>query len=130
MFKGYYQKMTSNKIQSFLMKYFICTIFFSFFLIAPHTVDASSKDARVALQTTLEEVMAILQSEEFKALDKKMIRRNAMLCVLEFRFDFEEMAKRSLAREWKKRTPAEREQFVMIFGQLIENSYIEKIESY
>lgn len=53
-----------------------------------------------------------------------------MLCVLEYRFDFEEMAKRSLAKEWKKRTPREREQFVMIFGQLIENSYIEKIESY
>jgi len=122
--------MASNKIQFFLMRYFTCIIFFSLFLITSHTVEASSEAARTALQTTLEEIMAILQSEEFKAPEKKMVRRNAMLCVLEYRFDFQEMAKRSLAREWKKRTLREREQFVMIFGQLIENSYIKKIESY
>jgi phospholipid transport system substrate-binding protein len=130
MCNGYSQKMTCNNIQSFLIKYFVCFISFSLFLLTSHAIDASSKNARVALQTTLEEIMAILQSEEFKAPDKKMVRRNAMLYVLEYRFDFEEMAKRSLAKEWKKRTPVEREQFVMIFGQLIENSYISKIESY
>ena len=98
MIVGYCQKITSNSILSCLMKYFVCFIFFSLFLVASNTVDASSKDEKAALQTTLEEIMAILQSDEFKASDKKMLRRNAMLCVLEYRFDFEEMAKRSLSK--------------------------------
>ena len=112
------------------IKYLVCFACFCLLLVSYPFANASSSSAKEALQTTLEEVVAILKSDEFKAEDKKMLRRNAMLCVLEYRFDFEEMAKRSLAKEWKKRTPDEREQFVVIFGQLIENSYVTKIESY
>lgn len=71
---------TRNKKQSCLMKYFTCIIFFSLFLIASYTVDASSKDARAALQTTLEEIMAILQSEEFKASDKNGTPKCHVMC--------------------------------------------------
>ncbi|MFQ5901470.1 MAG: ABC transporter substrate-binding protein [Thermodesulfobacteriota bacterium] len=42
----------------------------------------------------------------------------------------EEMAKRSLARHWKKRSDIEKKEFVAIFTDLIEGSYIEKIEAY
>jgi len=45
-------------------------------------------------------------------------------------FDFSETAKRSLARHWQSRTPAEREEFVQLFGDLLERSYISKIELY
>jgi MlaC protein len=41
-------------------------------------------------------------------------------------FDFGEMARRSLARHWEKRTPAEQEEFVRIFTALIHRSYISK----
>ena len=45
-------------------------------------------------------------------------------------FDFTEISQRSLGRHWQARTPAEREQFVALFGDLLENAYITKIESY
>ena len=43
-------------------------------------------------------------------------------------FDFGETAKRSLGRHWQARTPAEREEFVQLFSDLLERSYISKIE--
>ncbi len=45
-------------------------------------------------------------------------------------FDFREISQRSLARHWQARTPAEREEFVQLFADLLERSYIGKIEMY
>jgi phospholipid transport system substrate-binding protein len=40
------------------------------------------------------------------------------------------MARRSLGVHWKDRTPQERQEFVMLFTDLLENSYAGKIEGY
>jgi phospholipid transport system substrate-binding protein len=45
-------------------------------------------------------------------------------------FDFAEIAKRSLARHWQGRSEAERKEFVGLFADLLERSYISKIELY
>ena len=45
-------------------------------------------------------------------------------------FDFTETAKRSLGRHWQPRTPAERKEFVDLFANLLERSYLSKIELY
>ena len=45
-------------------------------------------------------------------------------------FDFSETAKRSLARHWAPRTPAERDEFVALFTDLLERAYLGKIETY
>ena len=45
-------------------------------------------------------------------------------------FDFEEMSQRSLAVHWRNRTPAEKEEFVDLFGRLLYQSYVNKIEQY
>jgi len=45
-------------------------------------------------------------------------------------FNFEEMSRRSLGIHWKNRTPQERQEFVKLFTDLLENSYAGKIEGY
>ena len=45
-------------------------------------------------------------------------------------FDFTEMSRRALGRHWADRTPAEREEFVKLFTDLIARSYIGKIDHY
>ena len=45
-------------------------------------------------------------------------------------FNWREMAKRSLSRFWKQRTPDEQSKFTGLFRDLIKNAYIGKIESY
>ncbi len=46
------------------------------------------------------------------------------------RFDFREMSKRALARNWKKRSKVEQDEFVGLFSDLLQNTYISKIEAY
>jgi phospholipid transport system substrate-binding protein len=45
-------------------------------------------------------------------------------------FDFGDMAKRSLGQHWAKRTPAERAEFARLFTELIQRSYITKVDQH
>lgn len=82
------------------------------------------------MQQTIDKVIEILKNEDLKKPDKEADRRAELRRVISKRFDFEEMAKRSLALHWKKRTPEERQEFIPLFSDLLERAYINKIESY
>jgi phospholipid transport system substrate-binding protein len=45
-------------------------------------------------------------------------------------FAWEEMSKRSMGTYWRERTPEERNEFIKLFSDLLENTYMTKIESY
>jgi phospholipid transport system substrate-binding protein len=45
-------------------------------------------------------------------------------------FDLTEAAKRALGRHWLTRTPAERQEFVELFTELLERTYMQKIDFY
>ena len=45
-------------------------------------------------------------------------------------FDFDEIARRALSRHWAGRTRAEQTEFTALFTDLLERSYVGKIESY
>ena len=45
-------------------------------------------------------------------------------------FDVQETARRALGPHWQQRTPAEREEFVQLFADLLERTYIAKIDFY
>ena len=80
------------------------------------------------LRTQIEKAVKILEDPELKK--KPVERRAAVRQVANDIFDFSETAKRSLARHWAPRTQAERDEFVSLFSDLLERSYIGKIELY
>jgi len=45
-------------------------------------------------------------------------------------FDFDEMARRTLTRHWNSRTPEERTEFVRLFTDILERSYVARIEQF
>ena len=57
-------------------------------------------------------------------------RRASVRKVADDIFDFQETAKRSLGRHWPTRSASERDEFVKLFSDLLERSYISKIETY
>jgi phospholipid transport system substrate-binding protein len=57
-------------------------------------------------------------------------RRATLRKIADDIFDWEETAKRSLGTHWQQRTPAERDEFVRLFADMLERSYMSKIESY
>jgi phospholipid transport system substrate-binding protein len=57
-------------------------------------------------------------------------RRAAVRKIAHEAFDVAETAQRVLARHWQARTPAEREEFTQLFADLLERTYIARMDEY
>jgi phospholipid transport system substrate-binding protein len=82
------------------------------------------------LRGATDRVLKILLDPELKKPDKAAERRKQIRAVANEMFDWQETAKRALARHWAQRQPKEREEFSQLFADLIERSYVSKIELY
>jgi phospholipid transport system substrate-binding protein len=82
------------------------------------------------LRAQIDRVIKLLEDPELKRDGRGKDRRAAVRKVADEIFDFEETAKRSLARHWQPRSATERNEFVRLFADLLERSYISKIELY
>jgi phospholipid transport system substrate-binding protein len=82
------------------------------------------------LKTQIDRVLKVLDDPELKKEHKAKDRRAAVRKIANDIFDFGETARRSLGPHWQARTPAERDEFVQLFSDLLERSYISKVELY
>lgn len=82
------------------------------------------------LQAAVERVLKIVQDPELQTPASADRRRSQIRHVAREIFDFDEMAKRALARHWAARTPEQRKRFTQVFADLLEASYVDKIEAY
>jgi phospholipid transport system substrate-binding protein len=82
------------------------------------------------LRDGVDRVFKILRDPEMAGATNATQRRAAIVTVAGNIFDFGEMAKRSLGQHWVARTPAERRQFVALFTDLIQHSYISKVDQH
>jgi phospholipid transport system substrate-binding protein len=82
------------------------------------------------LHGRIDRVLQVLEDPQFKPEARTIERRQAVRTIVEEIFDFRELSQRSLGPHWKARTPAERDEFVQLFADLLERSYITKIELY
>lgn len=82
------------------------------------------------IRATVEHVLAILKDPKLQSDGATSERRAELRKAIYPRFDFEEMAKRSLGSEWRRRTADEQKEFVRWFTELLKNSYVNSIESY
>ncbi|TAJ25553.1 MAG: ABC transporter substrate-binding protein [Nitrospirae bacterium] len=83
-----------------------------------------------AVRSTVNEVIRLLSDEELKQPAQSEKRRKLVEEAVGQRFDYEELAKRSLAAQWTKLSQAERQEFVDLFKSLLSNTYGDKIEGY
>jgi phospholipid transport system substrate-binding protein len=82
------------------------------------------------LRKTVDQLQAALKSPELKEEAKGKERRQKLREIIYPRFDFAEMAKRSLGPHWRRLSPKEQREFVQLFSGLLEEAYLDKIESY
>jgi phospholipid transport system substrate-binding protein len=78
----------------------------------------------------IDRVLEILKKKDLQAKEKRAERRTLLRDEISKAFDFDEMAKRSLGPAWRQRTPEERKEYVALFRQVLENSYLGKVEAY
>ena len=77
-----------------------------------------------------DQVLKIIQDPALKGADKTPVRRQQLRTVVDQVFDWQETGKRALGRHWQPLTPEQRQQFSSLFADLVERSYVGKIESY
>lgn len=105
-------------------------LLFCLSLILLRPCAAQAGEATNQVKQTVDAVLDVLNNKELKKPQNKELKEKKIRDIVNQRFDFEEMAKRSLALNWNKRTPEERKEFVALFSDLLENTYIKKIERY
>jgi phospholipid transport system substrate-binding protein len=91
---------------------------------------ASAGAPTETLRDYTEAVQKVLDDPALKADDRRHERRAAVRKVAIEVFDVQETARRALGPHWQQRTPAEREEFVQLFADLLERTYIAKIDLY
>lgn len=85
----------------------------------------ASAGPEATVKATVEKVRSIVSEKEGKvaseALDKELKD------VVTEAFDFDEMSRRCLGKNWKQATPEQRKEFVSLFSDLLAKNYLKKI---
>lgn len=115
-----------NHIRTIAVLFLFCFCL-AIFALSP---EAHAGEAADQVKQTVDAVITVLNDKEFDKPGKKEQRKSALRDIIVKRFDFEEMAKRSLGVYWSKRTKEEQKEFVALYSDLLENTYIRKIERY
>jgi len=111
-----------------MRKRFLRFIFFLALGLLPCTALAEGPMEQV--RETTNKILAILKDPDLKDEAGAQERRALIRKAVDERFDWEELSRRSLARHWARRSDEERKAFVVLFGRLLERTYLERIEEY
>lgn len=109
----------------------VCGLAVGLVLLVGGALPAQAADtATDSVKHTVDEVVRILQDKEMKKPDRTDERRRLLEKVIGDRFDYDEMAKRTLTTQWAKLNKDEQQEFVVLFRRLLSNTYADKIEGY
>jgi phospholipid transport system substrate-binding protein len=78
----------------------------------------------------VDRALKVLDDPALKGPAHATERRKLLRQIADGLFDFQEMSRRALATHWRERTPEERQKFVGLFADLLENTYFAKIDTY
>jgi phospholipid transport system substrate-binding protein len=82
------------------------------------------------IKGVLDQVQEILRNPAYQGPAQKSQRRRLIKQAVDRRFDYQEMARRSLGSTWGSLSSSQRNDFVRLFAELLEASYSDKIEKY
>lgn len=112
-----------------ICKHFIMIPLFFFMTLAISGSSIAGGPTEDVRETT-DKLIAIVSDPAMKTSDMVAERARRIRVAVDERFDWREMSKRTLARHWKKRSDREKEEFVDLFGKLLERTYLDKVEGY
>lgn len=92
--------------------------------------EASAGPPTDAVRSIVDEVVQILKSADLENPTQRRNVRRRVKSVVDRRFDYQEMAQRSLGPTWNKLSGSQRQEFTGLFAELLEASYSDKLEKY
>jgi phospholipid transport system substrate-binding protein len=90
----------------------------------------AANDPTTQVKAAVDRVLQILQDPALKGETKTAQRQAALMKTAEEIYDFSEMARRAMGPHWRSLTEPQRTELAQLFGELVERSYIGKIEQY
>jgi phospholipid transport system substrate-binding protein len=99
-------------------------------LVTAFSLPAFAGDPTEVIRKTTDKIIDIVKDPALQGLEKKKERDKLIRAAAEKIFDREEMSRRTLAQHWRKRTPEEKEEFMELFEDLLEKTYIDRVEGY
>ena len=98
-------------------------------MVAGAAMAAPVMGPRQAVESAVVRVTGLIQTGEVKGKPVADRRAEVRRIAREL-FDFDEISRRALSRHWQVRTPEEQAEFVALFSDLLERSYLNRIEAY
>ena len=105
----------------------ITIILLSALLILPSAAMAGG--AKDTVEAQINKMLAKMQTPEFKGMERDAKLTEIRNIINEI-FDYQELSRRTLGREWRKFKPEQQKEFVNLFAQLLENIYADRILAY
>ncbi len=102
----------------------VCFIFMVSLLFQLQANAAAPMDA---VQMQINMVLDVLRDPELKAESAKERRKERVWSIIERGFDFDELSKRILSRNWKKLRPDQQKEFALLIGRLLGNIYMDRL---
>jgi phospholipid transport system substrate-binding protein len=82
------------------------------------------------IRETTEKILSIVTDPDLKGAEKEGERRRLIREAVDERFDWKEMSQRALARHWRKLNDVQKQEFITLFGELLERTYLNRVEDY
>ena len=102
-------------------------ILLAVFLILPLQVHADG--AKATIETQINKMLVKMKEPAFKELSRDAKLAEVRNVINEV-FDYNELSRRTLGRDWKKFKPEQQTEFVDLFSKLLENVYADRILAY
>jgi phospholipid transport system substrate-binding protein len=82
------------------------------------------------IRATTDRVLALLNNPGLQGDAKKSERHHLIRKEIDARFNWPEAARGSLGRHWLKLTPGQQKEFVGLFSEFLERTYLDKFDTY
>lgn len=105
-------------------------VLFALIMLLSSAIWAESQPVTDSLKGTLDQIIDVLNDPSLRTPGKENERRDILLKLVKERFDEEEFARRALGSHWGERTNEERKEFVEVFSDLLQGTYLDKIDAY
>lgn len=103
---------------------------FSILMILLFSVPAYAGVPQDMVQTNVNSVLDVLRDPALKPASAKETKKQKLRAIYDRMFNQVELSKRAMGRNWSKLNPAQQQEFVKLFRQVLEKAYIDKILAY
>ncbi|MCI5219839.1 MAG: ABC transporter substrate-binding protein [Candidatus Electrothrix sp. LOE2] len=117
------------KLMQNLQRSFIVLFALFFLSLTTRVSAAGSPDPTAQLKPVVDKVVSLLKDTEFRK--RSVIDQSEVIVkIVSERFDFHEMSKRVMGKQWRSLNPEQQDQFVVLFTKLLQYVYINQVDGY